>query len=37
MHPEVTSDQPGRCPECNMELEPRAGVEAQHEEHRHDA
>ncbi|MBK0401857.1 efflux RND transporter periplasmic adaptor subunit [Adhaeribacter sp. BT258] len=23
MHPEVTSDKPGRCPECNMFLEPK--------------
>ncbi|MBI5838191.1 MAG: hypothetical protein HZB25_13210 [Candidatus Eisenbacteria bacterium] len=23
MHPEVTSDKPGRCPKCKMELEER--------------
>ena len=23
MHPEVTSDKPGRCPKCHMKLEPR--------------
>ena len=23
MHPEVTSDKPGRCPKCGMKLEPR--------------
>jgi hypothetical protein len=23
MHPEVTSNEPGRCPKCNMPLEPR--------------
>lgn len=23
MHPEVTSDKPGRCPKCHMQLEPR--------------
>lgn len=23
MHPEVTSDHPGRCPKCGMNLEPR--------------
>jgi hypothetical protein len=23
MHPEVTSDKPGRCPKCHMKLEPK--------------
>jgi hypothetical protein len=23
MHPEVTSDMPGRCPKCHMNLEPK--------------
>src|SRR5438876_1702102 len=25
MHPDVTSDRPGKCPECGMALERRAG------------
>ncbi len=27
MHPEVSQDEPGRCPECGMDLEPREGSE----------
>lgn len=26
MHPEVTSDQPGLCPKCNMKLDPKPQV-----------
>ena len=25
MHPEVTSDKPGKCPKCGMDLEPTGG------------
>ncbi|MGV3586792.1 MAG: heavy metal-binding domain-containing protein [Adhaeribacter sp.] len=31
MHPEVTSDKPGKCPECKMNLEKVA--DAGHENH----
>jgi hypothetical protein len=34
MHPEVASDQAGRCPKCGMKLVARE--EEQHEEHDHD-
>jgi hypothetical protein len=34
MHPEVSSDVPGRCPKCGMALVPRAETEKQ-EEHPH--
>jgi hypothetical protein len=34
MHPEVASDQPGRCPKCGMKLVARE--EEQHEEQEHD-
>ena len=34
MHPEVASDQPGRCPKCNMKLVARAELEGG--EHDHD-
>lgn len=27
MHPEVSADQPGRCPKCNMKLVPRDSSE----------
>jgi hypothetical protein len=27
MHPEITSDQPGRCPKCGMKLVPREPAE----------
>jgi Cu+-exporting ATPase len=37
MHPEVISAEPGRCPECGMDLEERAGSPAElkqlYEEH----
>lgn len=26
MHPEVTSDKPGKCPKCGMKLVPKAGA-----------
>ena len=26
MHPEVTSDKPGKCPKCGMNLMPKAGA-----------
>ena len=32
MHPAVTADEPGRCPECGMELVPRPATQ----EHPHD-
>ena len=38
MHPEVTSDQPGRCPKCGMFLQPADGGDApaaQHHDHQH--
>jgi FtsP/CotA-like multicopper oxidase with cupredoxin domain len=36
MHPEVTSDEPGRCPKCGMKLLPAQLVgSAGHEEHHH--
>ena len=28
MHPEVTSDKPGRCPKCRMQLEPKPVLHA---------
>jgi len=28
MHPEVTSDQPGRCPKCEMQLTPTSAAKA---------
>jgi len=28
MHPEVTSDQPGRCPKCAMQLTPTSAAKA---------
>ncbi len=36
MHAEVTSDQPGRCPQCGMKLEPREKTGEEQEEHPHD-
>ena len=36
MHPEVTSDHPGRCPKCGMFLQPAGGGDApaaQHHDH----
>ncbi len=36
MHGEITSDQPGRCPECGMELVPREQSGDEQEEHPHD-
>ena len=38
MHPEVTSDHPGRCPKCGMFLQPADGGDApaaQHHDHQH--
>ena len=35
MHPEVTSEAPGRCPECGMKLVPANLVTASHHEHDH--
>ena len=42
MHPEVVSDEPGRCPECGMKLMPArssvsaaGGHEHDHEHHEH--
>ena len=35
MHPAVTSDEPGRCPECGMALVPRPEAEDA-QEHPHD-
>ncbi|GEO04997.1 hypothetical protein AAE02nite_26610 [Adhaeribacter aerolatus] len=36
MHPEVTSDKPGKCPECKMNLEKVADAGSQeHEGHAH--
>lgn len=32
MHPEVSSNEPGRCPECGMKLVPREKTE-EHEPH----
>ena len=40
MHPEVTSDQPGRCPKCGMKLlsaDPGSQPEADHHRTTHDA
>ncbi len=28
MHPEVTSDKPGRCPKCGMQLKPTSAAKA---------
>jgi Heavy metal binding domain len=36
MHPEVTSDTPGRCPKCGMKLLATTDVTAAHEGHDHD-
>jgi Cu(I)/Ag(I) efflux system membrane fusion protein/cobalt-zinc-cadmium efflux system membrane fusion protein len=40
MHPEAVSDEPGRCPECGMDLEEREATPGElarfHEGHRHD-
>ena len=36
MHPEVTSDQPGRCPKCGMKLLAAAGLGDQPTGHDHD-
>lgn len=36
MHPEVTSDQPGQCPKCQMKLVPRPAEAQEHGEHHHD-
>jgi FtsP/CotA-like multicopper oxidase with cupredoxin domain len=36
MHPEVTSDQPGRCSKCGMKLLATTDVTAAHEGHGHD-
>ena len=36
MHPEVTSDKPGKCPECKMNLEKVADAGSQnHDGHGH--
>lgn len=37
MHPEVTSDGPGKCPKCGMELKPKpaGAAEESHEGHEH--
>ena len=36
MHPEVTSDKPGKCPKCKMNLEKVADAATQeHEGHSH--
>lgn len=35
MHPGVSADEPGRCPECGMQLEPRAGQDAEESSHGH--
>jgi len=35
MHEHVSSDQPGDCPECGMQLVPREAAEQAHEEHDH--
>ncbi len=34
MHPEVTSDKPGKCSKCGMDLEPKPG--SSENEHGHD-
>ena len=37
MHPEVVSDEPGKCPKCGMKLVPADLVaSSQHEHHRHE-
>ncbi len=36
MHPEVTSEQPGRCPKCGMNLVPREDAAPDRAEDRHD-
>jgi hypothetical protein len=33
MHPEVSADAPGRCPQCGMQLEPRAHEHEQEGSH----
>ncbi|QNF31268.1 hypothetical protein HUW51_00500 (plasmid) [Adhaeribacter swui] len=32
MHPEVTSNEPGKCPKCGMNLEKVASAEHEHQE-----
>lgn len=32
MHPEVTSDKPGKCPKCGMDLVPKSGSN-EHDHH----
>jgi heavy metal-binding protein len=36
MHPEVTSEEQGRCPKCGMALVPRQEAEVPGEEHPHE-
>lgn len=35
MHPEVTSDKPGNCPKCGMELVPKEDVATADTSHTH--
>ncbi len=35
MHPEISSDDPGRCPTCGMQLVAREGAELPRGEHSH--
>jgi hypothetical protein len=35
MHPEVTSDKPGNCPKCGMELVPKEDAATADTSHKH--